>query len=345
MEAQRTVTFDSTQLTAPFQPAVRPLRSLHSIYLRAIGARLTNGVPVFLLVTFAGSALSSFMPGSAALTILGAYATPRQIAALNAQYGFNRPLVVRYVTWLGNLFHGNLGKSVFNGQPVTSILASRAPVTFEIALVTMFVSLVVAIPLALYTAMRPGGLTDSLLRGVSSFLLSIPSFVSVVFLGLLFAITLKWLPATGWVPFLSNPLQNLQYLALPVMCLAANQVAYFYRVTRSGVASTLQEEFVLVARAKGLPISYILLRHVMRPSQKHVLTIFGLSLSYLLGGSFIVENFFALPGLGWQMIYSVQAHDLPMVQGILCVTVVLFIVIFTLVDIGNALIDPRVSVS
>jgi peptide/nickel transport system permease protein len=129
------------------------------------------------------------------------------------------------------------------------------------------------------------------------------------------------------------------------MCLAINQVAYFYRVSRSEFAATLQEDFVLVARSKGLPIRYILLRHVIRPSQTHVLTVFGLSLSYLLGGSFIVENYFAVPGLGWQMVYAVEAHDLPTVQAILCVTVLLFIVIFMLVDIGNALIDPRVSVT
>ena len=320
------------------------MRSMRSIYLRAIGARLTSGVPVFFLVMLAGTSLSNFMPGSAALTILGPYATKAQTAAFNAMYGYNKPLLVRYALWLWALVHGNLGVSIYNGQSEVSLLASRAPVTFEIALVTS-VFLLVAIPLALFTAMRPGGLTDSVLRAISSFLLSIPSFVAVVFFGFVFALTLKWLPATGWVAFPDDPLQNLRYVALPVMCLAINQVAYFYRVSRSEFAATLQEDFVLVARSKGLPIRYILLRHVIRPSQTHVLTVFGLSLSYLLGGSFIVENYFAVPGLGWQMVYAVEAHDLPTVQGILCVTVLLFIVIFMLVDIGNALIDPRVSVT
>jgi peptide/nickel transport system permease protein len=339
------MTVNSTQLAGPLEQDVPALRSMRSIYLRAIGTRLTTGVPVFFLVMLAGTSLSNFMPGSAALTILGPYATRAQTAAFNAMYGYNQPLFVRYALWLWALVHGNLGSSIYNGQSEVSLLAARAPVTFEIALVTMLVSLVVAIPLALFTAMRPGGLTDSALRAISSFLLSIPSFVAVVFFGFVFALTLKWLPATGWVAFPADPLQNLRYVALPVMCLAINQVAYFYRVSRSEFAATLQEDFVLVARAKGLPIRYILLRHVLRPSQTHVLTVFGLSLSYLLGGSFIVENYFAVPGLGWQMVYAVEAHDLPTVQGILCVTVLLFIFIFMLVDIGNALIDPRVSVS
>jgi peptide/nickel transport system permease protein len=339
------MTVNSTQLAGPMQQGVPALRSMRSIYLRAIVARLATGVPVFFLVMLAGTSLSNFMPGSAALTIIGPYATPAQIAAFNAIYGYNKPLLVRYGSWLWGLVHGNLGSSIWNGQSEISLLAARAPVTFEIALVTMFVALVVAIPLALFTAMRPGGVTDSVMRAISSFLLSIPSFVAVVFFGFVFALTLKWLPATGWVPFLTDPLQNLRYLALPVICLGINQVAYFYRVSRSEFAATLQEDFVLVARSKGLPIRYILLRHVMRPSQVHVLTVFGLSLSYLLGGSFIVENYFAVPGLGWQMVYAVEAHDLPTVQAILCVTVLLFIFIFMLVDIGNALIDPRVSVS
>ncbi len=321
------------------------MRSVRSIYLRAIGMRLLAGVPVFFLVTFLATALADFAPGSAALAILGDQATPAQIAALNAQYGYDKPLLERYLWWLWNALHGDLGTTLYSQQSELGLLVARAAVTFEIALVAMFIAVVIAIPLALVSARYAGGVVDSVLRVVSSAVLSIPIFVTVVILGFLFAIVLRWLPATGWVPLEQDPIGNLRYLALPVMCNALGVAAYFYRVSRGEFVAMLQEDFVLVARAKGMSTNYILLRHVLRPSLPQVLTVGGLSLSSLLGGSFIVESYFAAPGIGWTMFMSVQNHDLATVQALLCVIVIVFIVIFILVDIGYALIDPRVSVS
>ncbi len=319
------------------------MRSVRSTYLRAIGMRLLAGVPVFFLVTFAATALSDLMPGSAAQTILGDSATPEQIALLNAQYGYDRPAWERYLGWLGKLLQGDLGKTAYSQQSVAGLLLNRAATTFEIALLAMFVALLIAVPLALFTATRPGGITDTVLRAVSSTLLSIPIFVTVVILGFLFAIVLRWLPATGWMPLAQDPIGNLGFVALPAMCLAVGQTAYFYRVSRSEFVATLQEDFVLVARAKGLPASYILLRHVLRPSLPQVLTVFGLSMTHLLGGSFIVESYFAVPGIGWTVLGAVKDHDIPTVQGILSLTVLVFVLMFIVVDIGYALIDPWVE--
>ncbi|CAN5343496.1 ABC transporter permease [soil metagenome] len=320
------------------------MRTVQSTYLRAIGLRLLAGVPVFLLVTFAATALSDFMPGSAAQAILGDQATPQQIATLNARYGYDRPSWERYGLWLWKLLHGDLGTTMYSQQSVAALLVNRAAVTFEIAILAMLAALSIAIPLAMFTAIRPDRFTDTLLRVVSSAMLSIPIFVTVVVLGYLFAIVLGWLPATGWVALAADPIGNLRYVALPVMCLAVHQTAYFYRVSRSEFVATLQEDFVLVARAKGLPTAYILLRHVLRPSLPQVLTVFGLSMTYLLGGSFIVESYFAVPGIGWTVLNSVTTHDFPVVQAILSLTVLVFVLIFILVDIGYALIDPRVEV-
>jgi len=165
-----------------------------------------------------------------------------------------------------------------------------------------------------------------------------------VLLSLLFSTFLRWLPATGWVPFFDGPLANLQHLLLPVMCLSVHQVAYFFRVARSEFLATLQQDFVASARAKGFSTPYILWRHVLRPSLPQILTVMGLSLTYLLGGSFIVESFFAIPGIGWTVLQAVQDHDVAMMQAILMLTVVIFVVVFALVDLGYALIDPRVEV-
>jgi peptide/nickel transport system permease protein len=302
------------------------------------------GVPVFFLVTFGATALSDLMPGSAAQAILGDLATPDQIATLNAQYGYDKPVWERYIGWLTKLLHGDLGTTLFTQQSVAGLLIERAAVTFELALLALASALIIAIPVALFTAMRPGGRLDNLLRGVTSVILSVPSFVVVVLFSFIFAVTLTWLPATGWVPPWEDPIGNLRYAALPMMSLSIYEVAFFYRLSRGEFVATLQEDFVLVARAKGLPSRYILLHHVLRPSLTQILTFFGLSMGRLLGGSFIVENYFAVPGIGWTAFQSVGSKDMPVVQAILLLIVLVYIVVFILVDIGYAIIDPRVSV-
>ncbi len=321
------------------------MKSSRNLYLRAIGMRLLAGIPVFILVTLAATALSDLMPGSAAQTILGDQATPAQIAALNAQYGYDRPLLIRYAGWLTKLLHGDLGQTLYSQQSVFSLLLDRAAVTFEIAVLAMLTALAIAIPLGMLSAIAPGGPIDQVLRGVSSVMPPVPIFVTVVVLGLVFALMLRWLPATGWVALTSDPLGNLRSVALPVMCISLSQAAYFYRVSRGEFVATLQEDFVLLARAKGLPTAVILLKHVLRPSLTPVLAVFGLSMTYLLGGSFIVESYFAVPGIGWTLLSAVKIHDLPTVQGVLSVVVIVYVLVFILVDVGYSLIDPRIEIA
>lgn len=313
-------------------------------YIRAIASRLVAGTLVFLLVTFSATALSSLAPGSAAQLILGEYATPEQIATLNATYGYDLPLWQRYLTWLGDLLRGDLGLTMFSQQPVLGVVLERAAVTFEIAFLAMAVSLL-GVPLAMYTASHPGKLADKVMRSVSTILLAVPTFVIVVLLSYLFALVLRWLPATGWARFTENPLANLWYVALPVLCLSLHQTAYLYRVARNEFVATLQEDYIQVARAKGLPLSYILFHHALRPAMPQILTVMGLSLTYMLAGSFVVESYFAVPGIGWTVLSAVKSHDIPLVQAILSLTVVIFVIVFMLVDLGYALIDPRVKVS
>jgi peptide/nickel transport system permease protein len=303
------------------------------------------GIPVFVLVTFAATALSDLIPGSAAQAILGDSATPQQIAALNAKYGYDQPVVVRYVGWLTRLLRGDLGQTLYSQQSVFGLLLERAAITFEIALLAMLTALAIAIPLAMVSALAPAGPLDQFFRGVSSVILSVPIFVKVVVLGFVFALLLRWLPATGWISLTSDPLGNLRHVALPVMCISLAPAAYFYRVARGEIVATLQEDFVLLARAKGIPTAYILLRHVLRPSLTPVVAVFGLSMTHLLGGSFIVESYFAVPGIGWTLLSAVRGHDLPTVQGILSVVVIVYVLVFILVDISYSLIDPRIEIA
>lgn len=318
--------------------------AVQASYVRAIGMRLLAGLPVFLAVTFAATVLSDFMPGSAAQMILGDQATQQQIADFNAQYGYDKPSWERYFTWLWKAVHGDFGTTIYSHQPVSAVLFDRAAITFEIAILAMLLSLALALTFAMITAIRPGSVLDSTLRAISSALLSLPVFVTVVILSYLFSIVLRWLPATGWVSFQSDPLGNLRSATLPVLCLSVQQTAYFYRVIRSELVATLKEDFILVVKARGLSTTYVLLRHALRPSLPQVLTVFGLSMTYLLGGSFIVESYFAVPGIGWTILAAVSNHDLPLVQAILSFTVLVFVLVFILVDLGYALIDPRVEV-
>jgi len=313
-------------------------------YIKAMSSRLAAGFLVFLVVTFGATALSSLAPGSAAQLILGDYATPEQIATLNSAYGYDLPVWQRYLNWLGDLLHGDLGVTLFSQQPVIEVVFERAAVTFEIAFLALAVSLV-GVPIAMFTASHPNRLADKVMRSISTVLLAVPTFVIVVLFSYLFALVLRWLPATGWVKFTDNPLANLWYVALPVMCLAMHQTAYLYRVARNEFVATLQEDYIAVARAKGLSLAYILFHHVLRPAMPQILTVIGMSLTYMLAGSFVVESYFAVPGIGWTVLSAVKSHDIPLVQAILSLAVVIFVVVFMLVDIGYALIDPRVKVS
>jgi peptide/nickel transport system permease protein len=246
--------------------------------------------------------------------------------------------------WLDHLVHGNLGLTLFSQQPIVQVVFERASITFEIAFLAIAVSLI-GVPAAMYTASHTNKLADTVLRSVSTVLLAVPTFVLVVLLSYLFAMVLRWLPATGWVGFFDNPLANLWYVALPVLSLSLHQTAYLYRVARNEFVATLQEDYIAVARAKGLPLAHILYHHALRPALPQIVTIIAMSLTYMLAGSFVVESYFAVPGIGWTLLTAVKSHDISLVQAILSLTVVIFVVVFMLLDLAYTLIDPRVKVA
>jgi peptide/nickel transport system permease protein len=302
--------------------------------LRAVGIRLLYGIPVFFIVTFAVAMLAELMPGSPGQVILGDQATPDAVAAINARFGYDLPPLERYGNWIAGLFtQFDLGSTLFTREPVTDVLGRR------------LVALVVSIPLALVTALKQGGWLDRILNVVSSAMLSIPSFVSVVLVSLVFTVWLRAFPATGWVPIGDGLADNLRYAFLPALSLALYEAAFFYRVMRSDLATTLREDFVLVARAKGLPKwRTIAPRHVLRPSLTSLVTLFGVAVGRLLGGAVIVEAFFSIPGIGGESIAAVSIKDMNMLQGIVALGVAIYVVLFILVDLAYAWIDPRVSV-
>lgn len=312
--------------------------------LRAIGSRLLYGIPVLIVVTLGAAALMNLMPGSPGQAIAGDSATAEQVDAINAQLGFDRPFIVRYLEWAGAALTGDFGQTLFTRDSVTEVLLRRLAVTGQLAAMAMIIALALAIPFAMLAALRAGKTLDRVLNFVTSALLSIPSFVTVVLVSLIFVVWLKAFPATGWVPPSDGLAENLRYAFLPALSLSVYEAAFFYRVVRSDLSGTLREDYILVARAKGLPRSFILARHALRPSMTSLVTVIGLAIGRLLGGAVIVEFFFSVPGLGAEAVNAVSIKDMPMIQAIVAVCVVAYVVIFIIVDLAYAWIDPRVSV-
>jgi len=311
---------------------------------RAVGWRILVAIPVILVVTLGVAALTDLMPGSPGLAILGENATPERVAEINARYGYDRPVFERYVEWLGGVFRGDFGTTLFGNVPISDVLFKRLGVTLQLAAFGIVGALVIAVPFALIASSRPGGIVDRVMDSVTSAIIAIPTFVMVVLMSLVFVVWLGAFPATGWVPFTEDPLMNLRFVALPALTLALNECAYFYRVLLADMQSTLREDFVLVARTKGLPRKYILWRHALRPSLSSLVTVLGLTVGRLLGGAAIVEFFFGVPGLGAEAINAVSIKDMAMVQAIVLLCVVVYVLVFILVDLAYAWIDPRVSV-
>lgn len=289
--------------------------------------------------------LIDLTPGDPAATILGDNATPQQIAVLRDQLGLDKPLLVRYAEWLGHLARGDFGTSIRSQQPVLDAILERLPVTLELAVLAQIIAFAVVLPLALYTAYRAGGRADRLANVVTSGLVSMPPFLTALLLVFVFALTLRAFPATGWVRLSEDPVGNLSSAFLPALTLALTELAVLTRVLRSDLIATLQEDFILSAKAKGLPTWYVLLRHALRPSSFSLITLAGLGLGRLIGGAVIVETLFALPGIGQLLVNSILAKDAVTVQGVVIFVALAYVALNLLTDLLYAILDPRTRVA
>lgn len=325
---------------APSSRAAKPVA-----VLRRLRTRLLHIVPVLLLVTFGSMLLVDLTPGDPAATILGDNATPEQIEALRDQLGLDRPLPVRYVEWMGNIVQGDFGQSIRSQQPVLDAILERLPVTLELAVLAQIMAFAVVIPLALYTAYKAGGRADKLANVVTSALVSMPPFLTALLLVFVFALSLRAFPATGWVRIGDDPLGNLRSAFLPALALALTELAVLTRVLRSDLIATLQEDFILSAKAKGLPTWYVLLRHALRPSSFSLVTLAGLSLGRLIGGAVIVETLFALPGIGQLLVNAILAKDAVVVQGVVVFVALAYVALNVLTDVFYTILDPRTRVT
>jgi peptide/nickel transport system permease protein len=283
------------------------------------------------------------VPGDPVRVFLGDFATEEQIAAVRTKMGLDRPLPIQYVDWLSGVIQGNLGQSLAMSMPVSRLILERLPRTLEVAVVSILLGLIAGLPIGIMAALRRGRPEDVGLTASSLFTLSIPTYVSGTILVLVFAVWLRWLPASGFVSFSDNPVRHMQLLILPCVTLASHLAASIARMTRSSVLEVISQDYVRTARSKGLSERMVLWGHVLRNSLLPVTTVVGLQAGNLLGGTVIVEIIFAWPGLSTLLVRGIETRDFPVVQGCVLVISALFILVTLLVDIFNGMLDPRVA--
>ncbi len=309
---------------------------------RFIAGRLLYLLPVLFGVTLLTFLIASLLPGDLAVVLLGEDSNPETLAALRRDLGLDQPLAWRFAQWLGQLAQGDLGRSFRTGQSVAQAIGERLPVSIQLMVMAQLIALVAAIPFAILCAVRQGGRFDRFVTGAAFASLSVPSILSAILLIWLFSVQLQWLPATGYVPFGEDPLANLRGFLLPAITLATAEWPVLMRVLRSDMISTLQEDYIAMARAKGLRPARILLVHALKPSSLTLVTVTGLNVGRMLGGAIIVETIFALPGLGRLLIGSIFARELVMLQGVVLFVAVAFVFVNLAVDVLYAVLDPRI---
>lgn len=275
---------------------------------------------------------------------LGPDVSAEQREAIAASYGLDAPLPVQYLRWLGNVLQGDFGDSLRTGEPVVGEIANRLPATLELALLATVVSLLIAIPAGIVAAVCRGGPLDVVMRVVGLLGLSIPNFLIGTLLVLFISTQWPVLPTTGFVPLGEDVLGNLKSLTLPAIALGALLAASVMRMTRSAVLEELGKEYLMVARAKGLSNRIVVMRHAVRNALVPVITVVGIQTGYLLGGTVIVEQIFAIPGIGRLALDAVSQRDYPVVQGTTLFIAVAFVFMNMLADVVYGLVDPRIRV-
>ena len=310
--------------------------------MRIIGRKILR----LLLIVLAASTLTFLMvdllPGDAAFELAGQDADMSDVEAIRRELGLDRNIVARYIDWLGRVIHGDLGESQLTGEKVLDRVLARAPATIELMVLAQILALALAIPSGIFSAYKAGRAPDRLLSVTSFGAMAAPVFIASLLLIYLFAIRLRLLPASGYVPISGGLGANIKSLVLPAVSVAMVEWAPLMRVLRGDMITTLKEEYILAAQAKGLPAWYILLRHALRPSSFTLVTILGLQVGRLMGGALIVEIIFALPGLGRLLIGAVFSRDAALVQGCVLFITLGYTTVNFLVDLMYPLLDPRV---
>lgn len=307
--------------------------------------RLIFMLPVALLVSFMTFMLIHLVPGDPARVLLGEEATPQTVAALQHQLGLDKPIPQQFVLWLWQALHGNLGDSIQLQQPVGQALLQRLPVTLELGLASLLYSLVIAIPLGVYSATHRNSWLEWLVNVSSLTGTAIPGFVLALVLIFAFAVALRIFPPGGYTPLADDPTSNIRDLILPMIALGTSTVAVNLRQIRASMIEVLEQDYVRTARAKGLSERRVNYVHALRNSLIPLLTIVGLQVGAILGGAVVVETIFLWPGIGKLAIDSIFSKDYPVIQGVVLLAAFSYMLINLLVDVSYVFLDPRIRLN
>jgi peptide/nickel transport system permease protein len=305
--------------------------------------RLLTVAPTVLVVATVTFVALQVIPGDLAEIMLGVDARPEDLARLRQEFGLDRPLMARYLEWLGHLARGNLGTSVTYREPVDTLILARLPVTLSLAFAAMLVALALAMPLGVAAARRAWSPLDLSVLVGSQLGLAVPTFWMGILLLLGFAAALPIFPLQGYVALAASPGEWLRHLALPAVALGTERAAALVRLVRASVLDELHRDYVRTARSKGVAGGVILRHHVLRNALIPVLTVAGLQLGYLMGGTIIIEQVFGLPGLGRLLVQGIYSRDLVVVQGAVVTIAITFALLNLAVDLLYATIDPRIT--
>jgi peptide/nickel transport system permease protein len=305
--------------------------------------RLAHLVVVLFFVTLFVATLTSMLPGDPVNAIAG-FASPEQKEALRDELQLDDPVYVQYGRWVGNFVTGDLGNyySVTGGRPVMDRVRDALPVSLQLMVEAQVLALVIAIPLGVFTAYRAGSRFDKSANATAFGLLAIPNFALALVLAYYVGVRWGWLPVSGYVKPSEDLVEHLRRMAMPAIALAVGQIAVYMRLLRSDMIATLQEDFITMAKSKGISPSRVLWRHALRPSSLTLLTVAGLNVGVLIGGAVIVEVIFSLPGIGTLLFEAINARQYIALQSLVAIIAVGYVLINFLVDVLYAVLDPRI---
>jgi peptide/nickel transport system permease protein len=310
---------------------------------RQIVSRLLQMVPVVFMLSVIVFALTMLLPGDPTATMLGEFATPEQRAVARQQYGLDDPLPAQYARWIARVVEGDFGRSLRTRETVLTMLWARLPVTFEVAILSILVAVIIGMPLGVVAALKRNSWIDVGVSGLALSSLAVPHFWAGILLIYCFSLWLGLLPPSGFVSLAANPLANLKLMIMPALTLGTALAALIMRQTRASMLEVLSADYIRTAHAKGLRNSRIFLHHALRNSLIPLTTVVGLQFGHLLGGAVIVETIFNLPGLGRMLVEGIFTRDAPAVQGAVIFIIVAVLVVNLVTDLLYALIDPRID--
>jgi len=311
--------------------------------MRAALRRVIQLVVVLLCVSFFSFGLLSLAPGDPVVAIVG-FGSKQQLAGVRHQLHFDRPFLVQYWSWLSGFVHGNLGYEFFGPtgrEKVSTVLGGALPVSLQLMAYAMIITLLIAIPLGVLAAYKSGTFIDRLINLTAFGSIALPDFALALLLSYWVGVKLHWLPSQGYVHPSDDLIEHFKHMLLPALSLAIGQIAAFMRLLRSDMIATLQEDFILMAKAKGITNRRVLWRHALRPSSLTLLTVAGLQVGALIGGSLVVEIIFNLPGVGHVLVNSVFERQFVMLQSVVAIIAVFYVLVNVLVDTLYAILDPR----